>query len=319
MNILIIGSGAIGIALGASMISEGADVSFYATENTAKMLREDGIKRIGLFKNLSYEPSEFNVYTSYDEIPKDTFDYVFITTKTTVNESVSEKLDKYRDILHSNAKIIIFQNGFGNDEYYLRYFNKNQVFSARVITGFIRPQKNISEITVHTAPILIGSLQNVEIGDDLKKIAQMINDSGIPANTTECVEQYLLAKLLYNCTLNPLGALLGVCYGKLTENKYTVDIMNNIIDEIFNVIEKLGYKTLWDDASSYREEFYLKLVPDTYNHTSSMLQDFNRKQYTEIDSLTGRIIQLADVAGVDVKTNKVIYDLIKTRELSFEK
>ena len=147
----------------------------------------------------------------------------------------------------------------------------------------------------------------------------MINNSGIPASTTECVEQYLLAKLLYNCALNPLGALLGVCYGKLTENKYTVDIMNNIIDEIFNVIEKLGYKTLWDDASSYREEFYLKLVPDTYNHTSSMLQDFNRKQHTEIDSLTGKIIQLADIAGVDVKTNKVIYDLIKTRELSFEK
>ena len=46
MNILIDGSGSIGIALGASMISQGADVSFYASKKTKKAM-ENGIKRIG--------------------------------------------------------------------------------------------------------------------------------------------------------------------------------------------------------------------------------------------------------------------------------
>lgn len=316
MNILIIGSGAIGIALGASMISEGANVSFYATKNTKDALKENGIKRTGIFKNLQFTPDEFKVYDKYDEI-KDTFDYIFISTKTNVNNEVSKQLDKHRHILKDDAKIIIFQNGFANDEYYLRYFSRKQVFSARVITGFMRPEKHISEITVHTAPILIGSLQNKEITDDLKQIANMISNSGIPSDTSDCIDKYLWAKMLYNCALNPLSALLSVKYGELTENKYTIDIMNNIIDEIFNVIEKSEYSTFWDSADSYREEFYTKLVPDTYNHESSMLQDFRRKQFSEIDSLTGRIIKLGELLDVNVKTNRVIYDLIKVHELNF--
>ena len=35
MNILINGSGAVGLGLGASMLSQKADVSFYATAKTA--------------------------------------------------------------------------------------------------------------------------------------------------------------------------------------------------------------------------------------------------------------------------------------------
>ncbi len=37
---------------------------------------------------------------------------------------------------------------------FLRYFSKDEVYCARVITGFSRPQRHISEITVYTEPIL---------------------------------------------------------------------------------------------------------------------------------------------------------------------
>jgi len=322
MNILIIGTGAIGVALGATMISQGANVSFLAREETAKAIRENGIKRIGLFEHYEFSPEQYKVYTTYKEIPKNEFDFILISSKTISNEDISQNLNENRKILKDNAKLIIFQNGFGNDEPYLRFFTKEQVYCARVITGFIRPKRYISEITVHTAPILIGSLQKDDNNNTISSqpvaiISKMINDSGIPSETTEELEKYLWAKMLYNCTLNPLSAILGVNYGKLTENDYSLNIMNNIIEEIFKVINASGYHTMWNTAKEYQDIFYSKLVPDTYNHRSSTLQDIQKRQKTEIDNLTGKVIKLGEMHNVDVPVNKTIYNIIKTIEADF--
>ncbi|MBQ2654928.1 MAG: ketopantoate reductase family protein [Methanobrevibacter sp.] len=316
MNILIIGSGAVGIGLATSMKSQNANISIFARGKTAKAIKENGIKRCGLFEHYSFSKDEVDVYETYDEIPKNTFDYVFITSKTTANDAISKKLNANKDILKENFKIIIFQNGFGNDEPYLRFFDKTQLFSARVITGFARPKRHISEVTVYTEPILIGSLQNQD-PKELQEIADMITSSGIRCELTDEVGKHLWAKMLYNCALNPLGAILDVNYGKLTENQYSMELMDNIIDEIFEVLNASGYETLWSNSDEYKDVFYSKLVPDTYNHYSSTHQDIKRKIKTEIDSLNGKVIELGEINNIDVSTNKIIYNLIKSIESDF--
>ncbi len=314
MKILVIGAGGVGIGLATSVASQGAEVSIYARGETAKAIKENGIKRTGLFTH--YEVKDIPVYEKYEDIPKNDFDYIFITSKTTANEDIAKNLNDHRDILKDSTKIIIFQNGFGNDDYYLEYFTKKQVFCARVITGFTRPERHVSEVTVYTEPILLGSLQK-EDPKDLQEIADLITESGINCEITYEVDKYLWAKMLYNCTLNPLGAILDVTYGQLTENPYTLEIMNSIIDEIFEVIKASPYETLWENSDDYKDIFYSKLVPDTYNHYSSTHQDIQRKIPTEIDSLNGKVIQLGEANNINVNTNKVIYNLIKSIEITF--
>ena len=316
MNILIIGSGSVGIGIGSSLLSQNVDISFLASEKTASKMKKDGIKRTGLFTNYSFSPSEFNVYETYSQIPKKSFDYVLVASKTTANKDISKRLDENRDILKDNFTILICQNGFGNDEAYLKYFKASEVYCARIITGFTRPERNISEVTVYTEPILLGSLQKEDI-HHLQPIADKITASGIDCELTDELDKYLWAKMLYNCTLNPLGAVLDVTYGKLTENEYSKEIMDNIIEEIFNVINASPYTTLWDTADEYKDIFYSKLVPDTYNHYSSTHQDIKRKIKTEIDTLNGKVIELGEKYGVDVSTNKLIYNLIKAIESDF--
>jgi 2-dehydropantoate 2-reductase len=316
MNVLVIGAGAVGIGLAASMMSQNANVSLFARGRTAEAIRKNGIERCGLFTHYSFSGDEVTVYDDYEDIAKNSFDYIFITSKTTANSDISQKLDRHRDILKDNFKIIIFQNGFGNDEAYLRYFKKSEVFCARLITGFARHKRHISEVTVYTEPILIGSLQN-QNPKDLKPVADMITSSGIRCELTDEVDKYLWAKMLYNCALNPLGAILDVTYGKLTESEYSVEIMNRIIDEIFEVINASEYETLWDDPDDYRKLFYSKLVPDTYGHFSSTHADIKRKIRTEIDTLNGKVIELGEKYEIDVSTNKIIYNLIKSIENDF--
>ena len=171
-------------------------------------------------------------------------------------------------------------------------------------------------MTVYTEPMQLGSLQKQNT-ECLQEIADLITASGIKCEVTDEVDKYLWAKMLYNCTLNPLGAVLNKTYGELTENQYTIDIMNSIIDEIFEVIKASPYDTFWDNADEYRDVFYSKLVPDTYNHYSSTHHDLQNRIRTEIDSLNGKVIQLGEANNVNVKTNKFIYNLNKAIEISF--
>ncbi len=241
------------------------------------------------------------------------YDFVLVCTKTTVSPQIAEDLAKHRSVLKEEGKIVIFQNGYGTDEAFLQYFTKDQIYSARIITAFCRPELNISEIRGHAAPILLGSLygKNPEC---VIPLAKAISDGGIPCEITEEIQKALWAKMLYNCTLNPLGAILDVKYGKLTENNYSIYIMNKIIDEIFEVMTAAGYSTYWEDADSYKREFYSELIPSTCDHRSSTLQDIERKIKTEIETLTNVIVKMGKRLSIPVPFNDMTYNLIKTME-----
>ena len=314
MNVLIIGAGAIGIALGASIGSMGVSVSYLATPGTGEKIEKDGIHRTGLFGNADVTSERVSVYYDYHELPSDAFDYICICAKTMANEQISDGLSAKKDCLKKDGIIVIMQNGWGNDIPYLRYFDAATVYNARVITGFERSAPNVSNITVHTAPILIGSLHGYS-ALKAEPLVQVINSSGIPSQISEEIDKALWAKMLYNCTLNPLGAILKVPYGKLGECPATVETMNRLIREAFSVMHAAGYQTFWNTPEEYMAEFYGKLLPDTQAHYSSTYQDLEKHQKTEIETLTGKIIEIGERFGTDVSTHRTIYEQIVFLEM----
>ena len=89
------------------------------------------------------------------------------------------------------------------------------------------------------------------------------------------------------------------------------------MDDIFAVMTAAGYHTYWESPEEYRREFYGKLLPDTYHHNSSTLQDIRKKHPTEIDTLTGKILDLAAQHGIPVPVNTMLYRQIKTIEANY--
>ena len=240
MKVLIVGAGAVGVALASSLLSSGAEVNVFARGETADYISKNGVARRGLFGDMDFGADRIKVYRNYSDIPT-AMDFVIVTAKTLANEEIAAALDRNRHIFHKDTKIIIGQNGWGNVDKYLKYFDSDRIFCARIITGFQRINPGTSNITVHTAPVLLGSLFGAD-ESVLKPLAEKINSAGIPCECSDELEQALWAKMLYNTTLNPLGAILRCSYGKLTENPYSVAIMNQLIDETFAVINAYGFK-----------------------------------------------------------------------------
>ena len=315
-GVLIYGAGAIGIAIGASLYSQGMTVDYLAREATAKAINEDGVHRTGIFGEIHVPAGEIRAYTKLSDINGKKYDFIIITTKTLANAEAAADLSENRGIFAENAKIVIMQNGWGNDVPFMKYFDEDTVYQVRVITGFTRDKRSESRITVHTAPLLFGSLYGRDKAA-VQPLADAVNASGIESATTDQLSEALWAKMLYNTTLNPLGAVLNVNYGKLGESEGSRAIMNRLIDETYSVMDAYGYKSFEPTPEAYKASFYGKLLPDTYGHRSSTLQDLEKKVHTEINTLNGCIVRMAEAKGIEVPTHRMLCELITTIEDQF--
>jgi 2-dehydropantoate 2-reductase len=310
MRALIYGGGAVGLGVASCLLKSGSRVDIIAREKTVRSLRKDGLVRTGIFGKYHAGPSKFNCYTSMDELDRQTFNYVLVCTKSFDSFEAAKDLHEHKSLFSEKTKIVLFQNGWGNAEAFTSFFDKHTVYMARVITGFQRYKPNEVEITVHADSVHIGSLFGTDLSV-IKDLAEAINKGGVPCQISDQIGKDIWAKMLYNCALNPLGAILDVPYGTLAEHESTRTIMNGIVEEVFAVMTKAGYETHWESAQDFLEVFYDKLVPDTAEHKSSTLQDIVAKKPTEIDALNGAVIKLAGTFAVPVPCNSVIYNIIK--------
>ena len=92
---------------------------------------------------------------------------------------------------------------------------------------------------------------------------------------------------------------------------YNEDAVVVVKDHLFAVIDAAGYKTFWKNAAEYQEVFYGKLLPDTFAHRSSTLQDIEKGHQTEISTLNGCIIRLGEKYNVPTPTHQMIVQLIR--------
>ncbi len=84
--------------------------------------------------------------------------------------------------------------------------------------------------------------------------------------------------------------------------------------EIFTVIRAKSIELDWKTPDEYTEQLFSKLIPLTFDHHPSMLQDILRHKRTEIDALNGAVVQKGMERDIDLPYNWAITKLIKARE-----
>ena len=317
MGILVYGGGAVGLGIASCLIKSRCQVDIIARENTVLRLREHGLVRTGIFGEYHADSAIFGSYVSLSETclttvktQAKTYDYILVCTKSFDSLEAAKDLSKHENFFDKKTKIVLFQNGWGNAEIFSSFFSKDIIYNARVITGFRRIKSNEVEITVHADSIHIGSLFGSDLSE-IESLCQSITRGGIPCESTNEIEKDLWAKMLYNCALNGLGAILDVSYGELAKKEFSRTIMNGIVEEVFDVMRTAGYKTHWPSPKDFLDVFYNKLVPDTAEHKSSTLQDIAAKKKTEIDALNGAVIKIAERYKTPVPYNLVVYSIVK--------
>lgn len=310
MKFLIYGAGALGQAMGCMLKASGHDVDLVLRQRFVQIIASKGLNVNGIFGQFSAAFSLDQLWVNIDSVRKN-YDYILLTTKAYDTQTAIADLLKISD--RADA-IVSMQNGCGNMELLKDAFKPEKIIGARIITGFEISSPGMITITVCADDIHVGPCRQNQISEKEIKLADAIRSAGHPCKVVEDIYQSLFSKLLYNCALNPLGAVLGVHYGLLAEQKETRKIMDAVIEETFAVIDAMGKKTDWPNADAYKTVFYEKLIPATYHHRPSMLQDLENHKPTEIDSLAGYISTQGRQLSVKTPACDLLVSLVKFKE-----
>jgi 2-dehydropantoate 2-reductase len=308
-SVLVAGTGPVGSMFGCLLRKAGHDVTLLGREWHLDAVRSGGLAMDGLWG--THHADGFHLVSRPDDL-NGPYDLVLIAVKSYDTVAM---VDATAPFLSPGGLAVSLQNGLGNIEAMARRFGPTRSLGASILVGARIPKPGNVTVTVQAAPIVIGPLEAASSAmAQCRALCELLGEAGITTETTDRVESHLWAKVFYNAPLNPLGALLGVRYGVLAEVPELKSIMDRIIEEAFEVAQRKRVDPLWRSAAAYKKEFYGKLLPATYDHESSMLQDLERGRRTEIGALNGRIWRYGREVGLPAPFNEAMTRLMWGRE-----
>lgn len=303
IRVLILGAGAVGLSV-AAKLSDVCSVHAICRPASAKAIGERGFSLNGIWGDAVYR---FNTSVSVPSGSR--FDYVIITSKSKDTDAIC---GQYARFIH-DTETVSLQNGIGNEEIIGHYTDR--VIGGMIITGFEWQNDAAVHVSVEAGPAKFGRFPE---GTDasVEELVSLFRNAGIRVEASSTIRADLWGKTLYNCALNPLGAVMGVPYGDLAAPP-SWRIIEQIVREAFAVVEAEGVQLQWSTADDYLAFLRDVQLPATARHHSSMLQDLTRGRTTEIGFINGAVVEKGRTHAIPTPYNSFIVDLIRFRESLF--
>lgn len=121
------------------------------------------------------------------------------------------------------------------------------------------------------------------------------------------IETALWSKLAVNCIINPLTALHGCSNGELTRRSNLAAQVATLCDEVAHISRAEGFA----EVATALPQLVAGVIAGTAGNRSSMLQDVQVGRRTEIDYITGYLLQVADHHGIDAPHNRALLESIR--------
>jgi 2-dehydropantoate 2-reductase len=328
IKIGFLGAGSIGSLFGGYLASIQsttylADITFFCNKKHAEM-----INKTGLMLHKNGEILKIDTIKAYDKLKRfegeilDTtefdFTYLFLTTKT---YDIEAALRQYKKLIDKCKKLVILQNGIGNEDIIGQYCSKNKIIRIITTNGalfeepghVIHTGKGITKIGYPFKNSLNLNLKEVKWAEnDLKLLADLLNHAGLETIIVDDIIKECWEKIFVNIGINAFGALTRLKNGILLELEGLRYFMSEAINEAIKVAKA-------KKINLFKKDFILltyEVARETAENKNSMLQDILKGKKTEIDFINGRIVNYAKKLGVNTPVNELLTNLIKGLEKS---
>lgn len=238
-----------------------------------------------------------------DEITQS--DLVILTVKSSVAEKAAQSVSH---LIKENCPLLCFQTG-------LTSLEKLQAFihSRHILVGVT----HLSGTALGGAKVRLGGIGLTYIGEltgektsRIEEITQLFNHANIATEVSSSVMNLLWEKVLLFSAINPISSILKVPNGCLTSKPIAVDIMQQLLNEGWNVAKACSIHL---EKDALYPALFEECIQSS-NNLSPMLQDLINNKSTEIDCQNGAIIQYAKEHDLEVPTHHIMLQLIKILE-----
>lgn len=294
-NIIVFGAGAIGGLYGA-ILSERNNVILIGRKD-----HTDKINTRGLFvKGIVTDNFKIRTLTQLESIKERTL--VVVTTK------IYDQKRALEQILNKSQKdTIILSIHNGIDESLSRFCKENGVLKG--ITTY--------EVNFLTPGHLEYNKEGITIIEDSPysgEIREVFMNSGIKTTISPNIEYDAWKKLVINCMINPITAILEIETNQLLNNNL-YEIQKEIYAECIKILGVKGFYF----QENLLERLSKKIKFYNTNSQSSMRQDILKRKKTEIDYINGIIVRYGKEYGIPTPVNQAILNLVKYKEKQYIK
>jgi len=289
-KIFVLGAGSVGSVYGA-FLSKRNDVTLIGNKAHADTVNSKGLSISGDINQTFHLEAD----TEIRRIPEKTL--IILTTKAYDSAKTIKRIKK---LLKKDTVILILQNGLGNEEI-VKHAAGDKAKILRGITTMAAEFFEHGRIRFWNGETII---EQNEVGE---KIAEIINECKLKARLSNDIDEEVWNKLVVNCVVNPLSALLRVRNCELVS-----DSLKTVRHEIARECVEVGKA----EGMAFPENLERKIDEKIsgYTNFSSMYRDVLKGKKTEIDFLNGKVVELGRKHNIPTPVNETLVCLIKWLE-----
>lgn len=291
MEIIVLGAGAIGSLYGAKLAATN-QVTLIGRPGHVAAINRNGLR----IEGLESEIAPIRAAVAVEAIGPDAL--VVLTTKVPDSRAALEPL---APLIRDDTTILSLQNGLGSEQIVRESLGNRGV----VLRGFTQFG------AIFKAPGVIEFLARgytvIEEHERSAHLARVFTAAGLDCRVSPDIRRDVWYKLIVNCVVNPITAILGCEVGGIA-NPELDPLKRLVIDECVAVAAAEGISF---DLDFNRE------ISDFFRpsrNVASMLQDLRRGHATEIDYLNGAVVSLGARASVSCPVNRALTEIIRAME-----
>ena len=289
--VIVLGAGAIGSVYAVKM-AERHPVTVVGRRDHVEAIASEGLRLIGR----ETVTARVDAVTRVEAIAPDTI--VLLTTKVNASEAALAPL---ADLVRDDTVILCVQNGLDSEGIARRAVH-GRCLVLRAITQFgaIFQSPGVVNFTASGYTL-------IEDGPRSAALAAMLTACGLDGRVAPDIKTEIWRKLIYNCVINPITAIIGSEVGGIADPRLD-PLKQLVIDECLAVARTEGV--------SFEIDF-LSTIADVFGASrtiASMRQDLMRGRPTEIDHMNGAVAELGRRNGVDCPVNAALTAIIKAMD-----
>jgi 2-dehydropantoate 2-reductase len=240
------------------------------------------------------------------EVPDD-FDLAFVFVKAQHTASVADTLRSKAE----HATVVSLQNGWGN---------------ADVLAGSVASERLVIGVTYHsgtatapgvishtgTGPTFLGPLSGRDM-TRARAVRDVLSAAVFDVEATADVETEIWKKLVLNAATLPVAAITGLPAGEVERTPEVLAVSDALAGEAVGVARARG---LAIDLGERLDRIHA-VLRGAGPGKASMLQDVEARRKTEIEAVTGAVVQAGATLGVATPLSTAMLGLVHGMERSW--
>ncbi|WP_290062397.1 2-dehydropantoate 2-reductase [Amycolatopsis solani] len=284
LRILVVGAGATGGYFGGRLLQAGRDVTFLVRPGRAKVLRDSGLRIVGLGEDTVLEPPLAETGTL-----EETYDLVLLAVKAT---GLAPAIDDFAPAVGPGTLVLPFLNGLAHVDALSARFGEGAVLGgvAKVMTT----------IDDDGAIRRLGPLQHLAYGartepapPRLADVDAALNGAGFPAVLSGRITEAMWAKWVFIAAIGAVNSLLRGTIGEVVAVPGGAEFAEAVVAEAAAVAEAAGYPVPQADLEATR-----KTVTDPSTVGSSLYRDLLGGHPVEGEQIFGDLTARGRALGV---------------------